>query len=161
MTWTLAEGLVDQVVTFMNANMAAQLNDIDAEMADSIILDDIQAFETSERVLASVQSFPIMIILIDSTGIPQWSGVEVWGEHRLVMGILVKDQDLTDLRKRIYRYGRAMWELIGDAHNDGSVTFQLGVGESVIDFSPMFSTPDSRFIADVTVKVPVTLKETR
>ena len=161
MAWTLAEGLVDEIVVFMNTNIGAKLDAIDTEIADSIVLADPEIIERSEKRLDGIEKFPIMIIMVDDTTIPEWTGVEVWGFHSLVMGMIVSDDDPTDLKRRLYRYGRAIFELIGDAHNDGGVNFELGVGESTIDFSPLFSTPESRYIGDVTVSVPAVLKETR
>lgn len=160
MSWTLAEGLVDQVKSYLESNLPARLDLLDTEYGD-FILEDLTSVEISERDLRSQQSYPVGIVMVDRTGIPQWTGAAVWGHHDLTIGILVLDQDLTDLRKRLYRYGRAVLEELADAHGDGGITFEIGVGEIEITFSPIFTDPDSQFIADVQVTAPVVLKESR
>ena len=102
-----------------------------------------------------------MFIIVEDTTIPQWTNVEAWGVHRLVMGMVVSDEDPSNLRRRLYRYGRAIFELMGDAHGDEAVTFEIGVGETRIDFSPLFAASESRYVGNVTVAIPVVLKETQ
>lgn len=161
MAFTLAEGLVDEVVTYLTDNLPARLDLIDTEMTDSLVLADPVVYETAEKSLESLAKYPVCVVLVPDTTIGQWTGVEVWGEHSLLIGMIVLDVDPTDLRKRLYRYARALFEELADAHGDGGITWNIGVGPIEINFSPLFSAPDSQFIGDMQITVPMVKKETR
>ncbi len=161
MAWTLAEGLVDSIVTYFTASFGAVLDIIDAEMADGIILDDPVVIETAEQNFKSIQNYPVMMVLVDNATIGKWTGAEVEGGYQLMIGMIVIDADPTVLRKRLYRYGRAIFETIANVHGTGDIGAHLGVGEINIGFSPLFTSSRSQYIADVSAVIPVVMKETR
>ena len=161
MAWTLAEGLVNQVVSYFTTNLAAKLAAIDAEVADGLVLAMPASIEISEKALKSVAEWPVMAVLVEGSQIPQWTGKEIWGHHSLVLGVIVLDQNEDTLKKRLYRYGRALVELLANAHGTGGITWEVGQGMIDIDFSPTFAGPEAMLIGDVQVTVPMILKETR
>lgn len=161
MTWTLAEGLADDVVDYLTTNLPARLDLIDAEIGDGITLADPVSWEIAEPSLASLNTFPVGVVLVGDTSLLQWTGVEITGEHAVTIAMLVLDPDSTVLRRRLYRYGRAIFEELADAHGDAGITADIGTGRIELGFSPVFASGDSQFLADVQVVVPMTKKETR
>lgn len=161
MSWTLAEGAVNSLKTYFENNAAAKLSALQTEYGDGILLPKPVSWETAEKVFSSVSQFPLAVILVPDTSVPQWTGVEVLGTHNVVVAVVLMEQDSDKLQKKLYRYGRMLLELLSDAHGDPSVTFHVGVGEVTLEFSPLFTDPQSRFVADVRMNAELVLKETR
>lgn len=161
MTWTLAEQLVDDLVSYFDTNLPGRLDLIDAEIGGSITLADITGWDIAEAELDSVQSWPRGVILVPNTTLLEWRGAQVKGKHGVLIGILVLDQDKGDLRRRLYRYGRAIFEELVDAHGDGAFTWDVGLGATIINFSPLFTNAPGQFVADVQIEVQLQKTEVR
>jgi len=159
MAWKLAEQLVNEVAAYLTANDAAKIAVLNTEYADTL-LEEPSSWATSEKVLGAVQSWPVGIVLVESTPSYHWRGPKITAEHSLLVGMLVKDQDLDNLRKKMYRNARMIVELLAEA-GDLTSGYNLGVGSSEVNFSPLFEAAGSEFSADLHVRMTVVLEESK
>ena len=125
MGFGLAEDLVDEVVTYLEANLAAKLAALDAEYPDSIALQMTVATQKGLKSLEEIPNYPVLYAL-SPAGIvrPRMiseSSSEVDARPELSVGIVVLEQDSETLQKRLYRYGRALTELLIDGWGSNSL----------------------------------------
>ena len=162
MAWGLAESLVNDVVTHLESNFSTTLADIDTELADGITMEDVTAWEVAEEELQHVADWPKGLVVVSNTNIREWRGEQIKGLHDVTIAVLALDQDKSVLRRRIYRYGRAIMEEIGDMHGDVAFTWDVGVKGAVdISFSPLFTVGENRFVADIQVDIKFQKTEAR
>jgi len=157
----LAEDLVDEVVTYLEANLAAKLAALDAEYTDSITLEMTVATLTGLRSLEEIPNYPILYAL--SPGVivrPRMiseSSSEVDARPELSIGVVVLEQDSETLQRRLYRYGRALTELLIDGWGANSLSnWQFLTSQDwTIDVESGSFARDSvtSFIGEVTVTV--------
>lgn len=156
MSLTLMEGSINAVKNYLDTNMAAKLDLLDAEYADSITLDDIKTYYLAETL--AIPELPAIYVLGDRTEIEADGPTHVKGAHYISVAILVGDASNEVLRKRLYRYMRAVVELLRAARSDA--TFEnAGLVFDTVEFSPMYGTPDA-FIQDARVEFHLTKIET-
>ena len=162
MALTLAEGLVDEVDTYIQANIAAKLSALDTEYGDGITLAVPAAYHIAEKALKSIQTYPVLYILVEATEFDAYTPDNVDAAHDLVVGVIALDQDDENLQRRLYRYARAVWELLVEAEFAAGSNFNLAIGGTArIDFSPLFSDAESRYIGDAAVRVRTRMLETK
>lgn len=161
MTWAGAEGLVDSVNTYLQANLAAKLDAIDTELSDSLVLEDVVAWYTSEKDLASVQGYPSVFILATDGQIVGWNASYQNLECDVTIAILVLDQTPEDLKKRVYRYVRAIWEVITTGHAARSYGAWQIIGSPQLAWTPIFQDDNSQFISEGRVVFRAFAQETR
>ena len=162
MVWELAEALVDDIVSHLNTNFANTLTDIDTDIGDSITMEKPTAWEVAEEELQHVASWPKGLVVVSNTRVREWRGEQIKGQHDVTIAVLALDQDKTVLRRRIYRYGRAIMETLGDMHGAVGFTWDVGIiGAVDISFSPLFTVGDRQFAADIQVDVTFQKTEDR
>ena len=132
--------------------MAAKLDALDTEYGD-IELADIQGWYIAE--LSAIPEYPSVIILGDMTDVEGEGGGWMQGEHTLIIACLVTDQDTEVLRRRLYRYIRAIVELLIAARTSIGyvITFER------LNFSPMYGSAGT-FISDARVTARLKKYET-
>lgn len=156
MTLTLMEGSVNAVKDYLNANMAAKLDELDAEYGDGIELEDIAAYYLAET--QAVPSMPAIYVLGDRTEIDVDGPTHVKGSHYMTVAVLVTDSDNETLRKKLYRHVRAIIELMRAARDDA--TFEnAGIIFDSCEFSPMYGRAGT-FLQDARVELHLTKIET-
>lgn len=112
MTVTLAEGLVIKVRDYFTANMATRLTALNAEYADTIVLTNPETYKLGRKSLRSIPEKCVGFVYAPTqrlTGSTQ-AGTRVF--VTLNTGVFVVDQDSETLDRRLYRYGRAIHELL-------------------------------------------------
>ncbi len=163
MTWTLAEGIVDLITDYLKDNIAAKLNALDTEFetdGHDIELADPVDYFVGEHELDRIAETPAVFVLADDSDADNWRDTIIDATHELRIGIVVDDPDTEKLRRRLYRYGRALVELIVDAKTAGSLNGFLPRGNPRINYSPTL-TDGSRFMGDVTLEWRFQLVEDR
>ncbi len=161
MTWELAEQLVDDIVSHLDTNFVTTLSDIDTDIGDSITMEDVTTWEVAEEELRQVAKWPKGLVVVANTRAREWRGEQIKGQHDVTIAVLALDQDKSILRRRIYRYGRAIMESLGDMHGAGAFTWDVGVNGAIgINFSPLFAIGES-FVADIQVDVTFQKTEAR
>jgi len=133
MALTLIEGVVDAVKSYLTTDMPAKLNALDSEYDDGIVLDDIKTYYIAE--VQAIPEYPSIFLLGDDVDILGEGGNWLKSGNNLDIIIFVGDQNTTDLRRRIYRYVRALIELL--------ITARTSQGWAVnfkgVELSPMYS----------------------
>lgn len=139
MSWTLAEGLVDEIQDVLADNLPAKLTALEAAYADGISL-PAPGYGIGEKALASLSGVAWCYILADRWTVPgagQWrTGAYVDAQHECRVGLWTFDADEQRLRRRLYRYARALFEVLDAAQSAGEMTFQLAM-PAAVDFSPV------------------------
>ncbi len=140
MSLSLIEGAVNAVKTYLSTNMAAKLNTLDAEYGD-FTLDDISQWYVAE--LTAIPAYPVALILGDATAM--LSEGEGWlrSSHIVTIVCLATDQDAEQLRRRLYRYIRAVVELL----KEGRASLGYTVVFERLEFSPLY-THTGGFLSD-------------
>lgn len=144
MTLVLAEGLVNAIIDYLKAHFPDKVAALNDEFADDdITLETPAAYYAGEQSLASIPSYPAIFVLIPRTNIPRYrTGDYVQAIHEAVVGIIVIDQDSEVLRRKLYRYIRAIVELLIEAQPAG-MDWALGSGGSFqLDYSPIYTNGD-------------------
>ena len=160
MAWTLAEGIVKEVIDHLDADLAAKLNTLDTEYNDGITLTDpIDIVYTDpELPTGGAMLAPRIHVIASQTRMQEWRQTTVRGEHDVVIWVTAQDPDLENLRKRIYRYGRAIFEVMVAGHFDSSITWNM-IGLPIVDFGAIL-TRNSMAAADCTLQTTLIKLET-
>lgn len=162
MAWEFAEGLVNEITTYLEANLPAKLSAIDAAIGDGIELRDPVEYLGRDPVASPQRSGTLPILFI---GVPQGqiTGFKQGGAHQdhvLWIYVLERDPSAEVLKKRMYRYGRAIAEVLIDHHYD-TVTVHTWdtIGPIRFDYSPQL-TSGNISIQDVKLELTYTKLET-
>ena len=156
MALTLIEGCIDAIKDFLNTNMGAKLDDLDTEYDDGITLGDIVAYYKAETL--AIEAMPAIYVLGDRT-VPEAEGpTHIKAAHYIKIIVLVTDQSNENLRKRLYRYIRAIVELMREARDDATFA-NAAIVFDTLEFSPMYGQADT-FLQDARVELHLTKLDT-
>lgn len=111
----LIEGVIDDMKTYLEANMAAKLDVIDARFGDGITLTDIAGWYRAQQ--RAIQQFPAVVFMAhDSRPIERGDG---WlrGHHDIEIAVMATGQDSEQLSQEIQRYVLAIFECLVDAES--------------------------------------------
>jgi hypothetical protein len=112
LTLTLAEGCVDTLSTYINANIVAKLAALDAEYTDTIVLAAPVATYISDKSIRSIPTYPALLVLSDEQDFRPMSDSGGKDKPTVYVGILEIDTDPEVLQRRVFRYRRAIIELL-------------------------------------------------
>jgi hypothetical protein len=112
LTLTLTEGLIDTLYDYFSANLSTKLAALDTEYPDAIVLRNPAKILVGMKSLRSIDVHPALFIYSDeqefepksATGGKDWPAVMV--------GITEVDMNAENLQRRVYRYRRAIIELL-------------------------------------------------
>ncbi len=149
MTVSGPEGLSDAVNAYLLAQLPAKLNALDTEYNDGITLDDIVDFFVGEKTLMDVQSYPSIFTLVPEWNINSFKSTDIDATYSAVIGIMVMEQDTEVLRRKLYRYIRAIIELLIAAQAN-TLIWAVGQGNFRANFSPIY-TADEVFMSDAQI----------
>ena len=157
MAYTFAEGLVDAVLDYLESNLPAKLDSIDTQLSDGITLNDpVDYLRRDPLDPRAITTCPVVFAIVPRTRILQWRETSARQSHQLLIYLVEVDADPETLRKRMYRYARAMWETLVDGHFDGTLGWSLGIESSpVADFS---ETVTSRSVSMADVRLEITFE---
>ncbi len=144
----LMEKVVDDLVTYLTAGMPAKLDALEAEYADSITLDDIKTYYIAEQ--KSIPEYPSLMVLGDATQPSDQGDAWLKARHAITLICLVEDQDETTLKRKLYRYARAVAELTLALRQ----TWQQRVEINTINYAPIYGN-EGLFLSDVSLKITV------
>lgn len=151
----LTEYVVNGLITFLEANLPTKLAELQAEYNDGIILDPIKGYYISEK--KDVPEFPAIFVIDDETDFPDQRNDYVVGIHRLLVVVAVTDQNEDNLTHKLWRYRRAIAEVVNQDNT-------LGIGALKADFgrffpTPMFTDKSATFMKDSYMQVEVWTQE--
>ena len=146
MATKLMETALGAVNTYLQAQMAAKLNTLDAEYADGITLADIVTWYIAPQM--AIPEYPAVLLLSDNSVITGEGQAWIRAQHQVTIVVIVADQDTTTLQKRLWRYTRAIIELLKAARE--SVGWAYTVSFNSVEFTPFFAT-DGQYLSDARV----------
>lgn len=162
MAWEFAEGLVNEITTYLEANLPAKLSAIDAALNDGIELRDPVEYLGRDPIASPQRSgtLPILFVGVPQGQVSMFKQAGADQEHVLWIYILERDPSAEVLKKRMYRYGRAIAEVLIDHHYD-TVTVHTWdtIGPIRFDYSPQL-TSGNISIQDVKLEITYTKLET-
>lgn len=161
MAWTLAEGLANTVAAYYTAKLQAKLTSLETELGLGAGDLGMPTIYKGEKAVGALPSHPSLCVLVERTVIEDWTGARVHGDHRLLLVVIDLDQDYETLQLNLYRYARALFEVMADAHGDATFTPVVGVGMVELDFGPVYTNRQSQYLADCQVRIPMVMRETR
>jgi len=150
MSWTLSEGLVDAVKTELSSSLPAKLDALDTEYGDGIVLDDPESYYIAEPSIESVHGTTAVLILADdwTAGPGDYSaGGCLNPTHTLRVEIITTDSDAEQLKRRVYRYVRAILEVLDAAHATGGLSGFGPTGSIAPEYSSI-RADGSQLVAD-------------
>jgi hypothetical protein len=154
----LMEAAVEAVRDALEAALPDKLDDLDSEYNDGIELADPARYDVEEQIEAD--AFPLIEVLGDETVVLAEDATYLKAKHTLAVACTVQD-DTRDgtLRRRVYRYARAIVEVLKEARP--SIGYTVQFGSPAVDFSPAFRRRGSATaIAGCTVLVELVKTET-
>ena len=131
------------------SNIGTRLDLLDTEFGDGIILTDIKRVYTAE--VKDVPEYPSLFILGEDSVPNQTTFTHYRFKNNLTLVILATDQDPEKLRKRLYRYVRALAELMIESMTTNG--YQIVIGQ--FNYSPLF-TKEGEFLGDASLKISMT-----
>ena len=145
MTVALAEDVVTKLLAYFGTNMPAKLAALNAEYNDGVTLGDLSYYDAEQEELPTAAS---LFVLADSTDMRERGGGRAWITNRtaITLVVLVTDMNTSALRRKLYRYLRALVELL----NTGESTpgFPYGVFAMAASFSPILRDGANPFFSD-------------
>ncbi len=161
MAWGLVEAIVDEIIQHFKDDLRAKLKTLDAEYKDGIILAEPRAIRmTDPEAPASGISImaPELFVIGAETNFELWRQTTVMSTHAIVIWLMAQDADREILRKRVYRYGRALFEVLVAGHFDSSITWNM-IDPISISYSPIMAR-EHESLADVRILANFTKQET-
>lgn len=158
----LGGGLVDAVITYLTANLPAQLDAEELVWADGLALPDMtQIVRREPDQPERVTTPPYLYVIVDRSNIYDWRSDYAESSHALVAWIVTAEQDPDTLRKLMYRYGNALWKAL-TAYSVSQGVYKMaspeGGSETELDFG-MSITSGSMAMADVRIESTWTVRE--
>ena len=149
-----SEGVVDDVIAYLEANMEAKLDAIDAEK-DDWKLADVQAWYRSEQ--REIDRFPAAIVRVNSARVVEEHSASLTVAYEVLVGVIHMEQNSARLVQALQRYQRAVLELIKAGEAAGSIGDMVLLQE--LNESPIFSPTESEYAADMSVTFTVRRRE--
>lgn len=161
MAWTMVEGLIDAIKTYLTTNLPAKLDALDTEYPDTIVLEDLVTWYVGQKSIESIQEYPAGFVLANETSIEYWNNTSSNGMHEITISVIVLDQDPEIMQRRVYRYARAVWETLVSAHFASALSGFKIYGNPSIGFSPTLVNPDTTYLGECQLVIHAQLQESR
>ena len=157
MGMTGMEAVLEAVETTLKAKMAAKVTALNAAYADAVVLADVATYAWESRNFAA-QEYPA-IILDPAKSLPEERYVGAMNErHTLIIFAAVTDSGAKALLKRLFRYARAVREILTTEYDLGGVTNSVSVISTT--YSPTYADEKkSRYLRVVAVEIEVIKEE--
>lgn len=151
MSWLLAEHLVNSLKTVIETDLPTKLTALLAEYNDDVVLPEPKVYYIGEQDLDRSFVDPSCFILVDQATFPNFrSSLTVEFTCSVRIGIVCGHVDSSALRRSVYRYARALFEVITDAKRAGTLNGWQPVGPGTISYSAILAK-NSSFLGDTTL----------
>lgn len=151
-TALLTEGIVDKLLAYFEANLPAKIRALNAEYADDIKLKPPErgGYYAGEKALLDGSDYPRIFVVGEGWTPTRYNQNMTDADHRVLIIAGVKSDDTSVLQRQMYRYGRAIWELVverffastGDdyfaLHGSGDITVEFDRPQSEQTTQPYF-----------------------
>lgn len=160
MALTLTEGAVDALNTYLQANMAAKLTALNTAYNDGITLAAPAAYYLDEMSLEEVPSFPIVFILGRRATVERYNASFTDATHEIDIGVMVLEQTSETLQRRLYRYMRAIWELVVERFFATTADDFATTSGADVNYSPVYARDKAGpYLADACLTVHLNKQE--
>jgi|GEM_PF-1614529 len=156
MGMTGMEAALQAVEDTLSANMAAKITALNDEYGDGIELSDIITYSWDKRNFAA-QEYPACV-LDDIKSIPEeqyMMGMSM--RHLIDVYVVAVGSDAKELKQRLFRYVRAIWEILTSNHTLGGVSHSVGFGET--EYGPTFTEKERKYLKSIAIEIEVYKKE--
>ena len=126
MSIKLAPGLVDDMATYLTANLQMHLT------AEEVIWDDGLSLPMPNGIIKRdpddprrMSNPPYLYVVVSRSQIYDWRDAYAMANHQLVLWLVAQRSDVEELRTMIYRYGNALWKALVAA--DGSLDYRMAL----------------------------------
>lgn len=165
MAWTLGEHAVDSILAALQAGMEAKIVELNTTYSTSVengdVLEGVAMWFTGEQELARIHKTPALFVFADSVEFDTPRSTRTMEpEVDIRIGILVEDIDPSRLRDRVYRYGRAILEVLFDAKRADTLGGWQFRERARIEYSPTLARSSS-FLGDAMLSWKFTKQEDR
>lgn len=166
MALDFGETLADEIVAHLTSDLPAKLNAIDAEISDSITLDDIRQYSISDPIQARdvVTDYPRLSVVVPRVVLPAFSDAYALPEFAVVLWLMILEPDVEPLFRRRARTMRGIWETIVAGFGDGSIGGKLDAAldgtapRPTIDYTETL-TSGAEFMADALMTFSVARRD--
>lgn len=150
MALTFAEGLIDEIIVYLTANLASNL---DTEGSPGLVLrvptEYIKREPSDPRAPTRL---PVVFVIVPRTTIVEWHEGSAASNHVLWIYLLDQNTNPELLRSFLYQYALGIWKTLV-AHQFDTATWKMGIGTPpVFDFGETL-TRGSVSIADVKIEL--------
>jgi hypothetical protein len=142
------DGVISDVLTYLQANMAAKLDELDTRFADTITLDDVAGWYRAQQ--RAIEAFPAVVIMAHNTRPFERGDGWIRGHHEIEIAVMVTAQDSEELSRRAQRYVLAIFECLQDAESSEGWTIIHERFDA--DYDQVY-TADDTFITDARLVV--------
>jgi len=144
----LMEKVIDDLKTYIEANLPAKLTTVQADYSDGITLDSIAAYQVAEQ--SEYQQYPVILMLGDDTDNEEQSTTWFKANHNITIVCMASDQNTTTLKRKLYRYVRAITELCMGLRS----AWGQRVTINRLNYSPIYGK-DGIFLSDASITISV------
>ena len=149
---SLAESAVDSIHTALDVGLKT--------VTDARDLEQVKSYVFGEKDLDAIDDTPMIYIFGDNTVIDRWVPEPngLWdATHEMTIGIVVESLDTEEIRRNLYKYTRAMLEVIIDSYPTDEF---FPRGRIRVEYSPVLSR-QSRFLGDAFIRLSLQKVESR
>ena len=160
MSFSLAEGFVNALKAYIEANLTAKLAALDAEYDDGIVLRPMKATLKGIKSLTLIPEYPVLYVVSPDQDVEPWNaygdGSTVKSKPHVYAGVIELNTDQETLQLLLYRYARALTELLMEGLGEKGLSGWDIVGSFEIDTasSPLKTAEEGEatpFIGEITV----------
>lgn len=135
----LTEGIIDRLLAYYRDNLPGKLAALSSEYGDDVELraPEEPCYYVGELELNPFLDYPKLFILGDRMEVERYSNEYTDATHQVSIIAALKNADPQTLRRQMYRWGRALWELTVARFfaSTGADYFALhGEGDIAIDY---------------------------
>jgi hypothetical protein len=144
----LIEGVITDMLTYLQANMPAKLDELDTRFGDGITLTDIAGWYRAQQ--RAIQAFPAVVVMAHNTRPIERGDGWLRGHHQLDIIIMATGQDSQQLSQEAQRYVLAIFECLKDAESSSGWTIIHERFDA--DYDQVY-TADDTFVTDARLTV--------
>ena len=165
LAWELSEGIVNNVRDLLSNSLPTKLSELRVTLGlspgDHVDLPNPVSYERTEPTLpaAPIPSQAVVYVYSDRGALSNWREESVMPAHSLIVACLMTHSDLEKLTLGLYRYAKAIFEVLVDGHFDDTLNWIM-IGDIEFDYSGALFQ-DEVGLSDVVIRAVFTEVETR
>lgn len=142
MTVQLTGELIDDLKTYLAANLPTFVDAVNTAFGDDITLGDFDSVRVDDPDSGvRVQMVNATLHVVATVGsIGTWGNGYAMPTQDVVFWVTARDQDKQVLRRKLYRYLLVVWNTLVAGHFDSSIAWNMGIEvDPEFDYSETFT----------------------